>query len=231
MKIGLFSDAHGNALALGQALRLLRDRCERLFFLGDAIGYYPASNEVMGLIKDSGAYCLAGNHELMILGKLPLTEAKNKVYQLDGAWNRLSPEHRKWIATWEPSHRIELNGRKILLVHGSPNDPGTGYIYPDSDISSLNTVEQDVILMGHSHHAFTKQLDHVLVVNIGSCGLPRDHGGLGSFVVYDTDDNVAETFRFEIDRDAITATYGAMVHESVIKVLHREGPYYGKLLQ
>ena len=48
MKIGLLSDAHGNPDGLANCISVLRSRgAERLFFLGDAVGYLPRWLEVL----------------------------------------------------------------------------------------------------------------------------------------------------------------------------------------
>jgi len=53
--IGLVSDAHGNVFGLQRCLKLLEESAaERLFFLGDALGYFSKPKEVLELLKMNG---------------------------------------------------------------------------------------------------------------------------------------------------------------------------------
>ena len=50
MKIGILSDAHGNPHGLNRCLTALkREGAERLYFLGDAVGYLPDWKDVLVL--------------------------------------------------------------------------------------------------------------------------------------------------------------------------------------
>jgi putative phosphoesterase len=75
---------------------------------------------------------------------------------------------------------LTLDGIRIAMFHGAPWDDPRGtsasYLYPDDEqqLRRLAQVEADVIVLGHTHRAFAKSVDEVLVVNPGSCGEARD---------------------------------------------------------
>jgi predicted phosphodiesterase len=210
MKIGFLSDAHGNSLMLAACLRKLRDLgASSIYFLGDAVGYLPGEGEVLRLLRAEGVQCQKGNHEAMLLGELPLPSAKDESYRLGAARARLSAADREYIAGW-PDHRIlEVCGRRLLLVHGSPRNYLQEYVYPDGDLSALDGLGYDAVFMGHTHYPFVARRHGTLIVNAGSCGLPRDQGGLAAFALFDADTNDCEIYRLQLDSDEIVRHFGA----------------------
>ena len=67
MKLGVLSDAHGHRGAFEVALDVLNQAgAERLFYLGDAVGYIPDPG-VVSLLRTRGIPFIKGNHEAMLL--------------------------------------------------------------------------------------------------------------------------------------------------------------------
>jgi predicted phosphodiesterase len=219
---GFLSDAHGNAAGLERCLRALEHQgAERIYFLGDAVGYFPEENAVLDLLRSRQATCLRGNHEALLLGQLPLPPERDQVYRIADARKRLRPEHREWIEQWPDCLEVELAGQRLLLVHGSPADPLEGYIYPDSDLSSFDGLPFEAVLMGHTHRAFLRKKGAVTIINAGSCGMPRDAGALASCATYDAATG-AEILRVSLDAAALRAKWGDRVHPSVAACLERQ---------
>ncbi|MFM9975738.1 MAG: metallophosphoesterase family protein [Beijerinckiaceae bacterium] len=184
---GFVSDAHGNPHGLRASLDALSvKRVKTIFFLGDALGYLPLEAEVLALLRGVDAVCVAGNHEAMLLGRLPCHA--DDVYHLGGTRKRLSGEDKDYISSW-PDQRVVGDSRApqhtLLMVHGSPLDPLVTYIYPDSDLVILDTLDADILVCGHTHRPFQARRGSKLVVNCGSVGLPRDIGGSASCAFLD----------------------------------------------
>jgi predicted phosphodiesterase len=233
MILGFLSDAHGNPDGLSRCLRALRGaNVERLYFLGDAVGYLPFENEVLALLESSGAIPIRGNHEAMLLGAMELPEARDRVYRLAEARARLEPRWRAWIETWPETRALVIDGLRFLLVHGSPADPLGGYVYPDTDLAPFRELPYEVVLLGQTHRPFVSRADEVTVINIGSSGMPRDIGNLASCAVYDTTSRTAEVLRVPFDAEALAARVGGSVDPSVIALFARvqEGPPVGRVV-
>ena len=77
--------------------------------------------------------------------------------------------------------------------------PLNGYIYPDSETDSIEKLPYHAIFMGHTHRAFIKKAGEKNIVNVGSCGLPRDAGNKLTVVLYDTIKNEAYYKEFEMN--------------------------------
>jgi predicted phosphodiesterase len=200
---GIVSDAHGNPAGLEECLHALTAAgAERLFFLGDAVGYLPLESEVVQLLEDSGAECIAGNHEAMLLGRLPLDARRDEVYGLAAAAERLPPEHLARIAEW-PDRLLRGSGDEILMVHGGPYDPWRQYVYQETDIAGFAELGYRAIFLGQTHRPFIRRAGETLVVNVGSCGLPRDIPGMSSCVLYDPIANSARILRRPFDGAAL----------------------------
>jgi predicted phosphodiesterase len=78
--------------------------------------------------------------------------------------------------SWPASKTLNVLGKKILMVHGRPSAPLHGYLHKNDQPSPEETNGFDVIVMGHTHRPFIQQFGRTLVINAGSCGLPRDIG-------------------------------------------------------
>jgi predicted phosphodiesterase len=231
--LGFISDAHGNPDGLAGCLRALRDAgVERLFFLGDAVGYLPFENAVLAMLEASAAIPIRGNHEAMLAGTLELSEARDHVYRLVEARARIEPRWRAWIETWPLDLALTIDGVRLFLAHGSPADPLGGYIYPDTDLAPFRDLPYDVVLLGQTHRPFISRAGDVTVVNVGSSGMPRDVGNLASCAVLDTATRSTEILRVPFDTVALTAKIVELVDHSVVALFRRTaaGPVVGRIV-
>jgi predicted phosphodiesterase len=222
---GLVSDAHGNPIGLRACIDLLRRRGARtIFFLGDAVGYLPLVGNVMQMLSEIEAVCVAGNHEAMLLGLLPNHD--DDIFRLNLARARLSADELSKLASW-PIKRIvadrRLPRRRLLLLHGSPRDPLRAYVHPDSDMSFIDPLNVKAIACGHTHRPFIARRKMKFVVNCGSAGLPRDIGGSASCAFLDLRELNCEIHRtsFDVQRLLDDCGHIEQPHSRVVAVLRR----------
>jgi putative phosphoesterase len=226
MRIALLSDAHGNPLGVAACLSAAhRLSAEEIWFLGDAVGYLPGECEVLELLDGAGARCQQGNHDAMVLGHLAASAANEEVYMHRSAVSRLGSAGLSVLESWPEKRALILDRKRILAVHGSPSNPLEGYCYPQTDLSSFEELPYDVIVMGHTHRPFIRQAGPVLVINAGSCGLPRDQGDAPSFAMYDSETNLAEVYRIRVDPQLVLQKFRDYpIHDAVKKCLYRTAP-------
>ena len=231
MRIGILSDAHGNSRVMARCLRVLeKQEVDRIYFLGDAIGYMPGENEVLDILRLTPVQCQKGNHEAMLLADIPLSEEKDKVYGILAARERISQINLHFIREWPDCREIHVEGRKIFFVHGSLEDHLEGYVYLDTDFSILQEYAYDAIFMGHTHYPFVLSYCGIQVVNVGSCGLPRDQGNVAAFAIYDTSIHCTEIFRLPFDTQKIIQSFGQIpISHEVIDCFNRRShpPLFG----
>lgn len=181
MKIGIVSDIHCNAGGLQIALDLMGD-VDELICSGDAIYQYRFSNEVIALLRERGARVILGNHEATFLS--PEGERARSAPTIDRA-------HLAWLGAQPRELTSVVGGKKLLVVHGSPWEPFSEYIYPTSrGMGRFRDIDADIVVMGHTHHQMAVRAGRVMLVNSGSAGEARDHrnGRLLSFAVLDAAD-------------------------------------------
>jgi putative phosphoesterase len=218
--IGILSDAHGNRAAFDRAIEVLAaEGASQYVFLGDAVGYIPtpAVVDAIRALGDSIA-CVRGNHDEMLLSGEPWS-MRDPVYQLARTKNLMQQQDIDLIAGWPLQRVLETAAGSVLFVHANPNDPLSGYIYPDTDLAPF-AVDHAFVFMGHTHRPFVRQMGHTLFVNAGSCGLPRDHRGLGAAALFDPRSGEVRIVRFDIqpeNRAVIDAIPG--LHASVVEAL------------
>lgn len=187
MKIAVISDIHGNMQALNKVLENIREEnCDKIYCLGDLAmaGPEPAktTDKIKELINTTDFICIQGNTDEMIANcdnqLLHLLEENNPVmaHALENDVTVISESQKDFLRNLEPQKQIEIEGIKILLVHGSPRKNNEN-IYCDLKIEEVEEIiadtDADVIFCGHTHvpcgyQTNTKQT----VVNVGSVGRP-----------------------------------------------------------
>lgn len=225
MKVGFLSDIHGNAIALKSCLEHLKKmELDRVYFLGDAVGYMTGEKEVLDLLLKEEISCQLGNHERMMLHPTPQSLEREPIYHLLAARSRLGERVTELIDDWPESRELKIEGKRILMVHGSPFSSIEEYVYPDADLSRFSEIPYDVVFMGHTHRPFIRWINGKMCVNIGSVGLPREHGNLASFAVYDGDQGECQIYRVPFDIHEVISAYNHQLDPSVIACLHRTSP-------
>lgn len=177
-------------------------------FLGDAAGYLPGECQVVKQLRQASVQCIKANYDAMLLGDITLPSDREHVYRSGAARDRTSQGDLDFIMSW-PDHRdVTIDGRHLLMIHGSPTDHLQGYVYPNDDHSCSDRLQCDVVFMGHTHYPFVSKPKRVIAVNVGSCGLPRDEGDLLAFTVYDSRAHECEIFRLGYDSQRTIELFG-----------------------
>jgi len=152
MRVAVVSDIHANYHALEAVLaEVTAEAPDEVWCLGDVVGYGPDPNRCCELVRDCADLCLAGNHDLAVLGRLRL-EDFNDDAAAAARWTQsvLSDESRDFLEGLEPRARRA----DVALVHGSPLDPVWDYVLSEEGARrSLELVSEPLLLVGHSHVA------------------------------------------------------------------------------
>jgi len=233
MKIGMLSDAHGNIDGFFKALKILKSfNVDEIYFLGDAVGYV-SSLEVLAYLTENTSLItsILGNHDAMLLQKKSIEEKKDKVYQLNQLKDKLSVKIIEHLSSLPQVIRKTVKCGRLAMMHGSPDDLTNGYVYPDTSLEGYDGVEDDFIFMANTHRPFIREQSNKVFVNVGSCGLPRDQGSLGSVCIFDTDSGIPTIFRYEMKEINNQLIQNNKLHEDVVNVLLRtnENCYGNKL--
>ncbi len=151
MKIAVLADVHANLEALEAVLDDLGEWPDAIVIAGDLIGYGADPNAVVARIRATGARCVWGNHEGMLLGRLSLRRC---IYAGIHAirWTRkiLNPEARQWLEGLPFALDVAPG---IRMVHADPRDSEKYVNTPTLAGEALAAVSPDirVLIAGHTH--------------------------------------------------------------------------------
>ena len=192
MKIAIVSDIHADAKALQRVFDDL-PAVDRIFCAGDAISEFQFCPETVSLLKKADAQCIQGNHEHVLFG------GRNPGY-LGRCRAQYAPELLDMLAEAPTQFEIEAAGCKVLMVHATPWEPFSGYVYPNSPaLPRIAKMPYDFVILGHTHIAMVEQAGNVTVINPGSCSQPRDSDRRGSYAVLDLERREAKIHRLRVE--------------------------------
>ena len=197
----VISDIHGNLEALEAVLRDVPDGIERIYCLGDVVGYGANPNECCGLVRSYEMPTISGNHDLAVTDLSTDLAWFNPVAAAAIEWTReqLTEENTHFLRTL--SRTMQEGG--ILFVHGSVRDPDEYIVnaaVARENLAALKKKYPDVqvCFFGHTHvkaiapspngpitgsGALDLTSGGPYLVNPGSVGQPRDGDTFASYVL------------------------------------------------
>ncbi len=232
MRILVISDIHANLVALETVLRDA-GQFDRIWCLGDVVGYGPEPNACIETLREHDLICIAGNHDWAVLDKLDLEEF-NPDARAAAEWTRqqLTLTSVDWLHALP--ERIPTQAEKFTLVHGSPRYPIWEYVMtPAVARINFDFFDTRICLMGHTHVPvlYRHRLDEYtataetlpegnavaidsdrLMINPGSVGQPRDGDARAAYALLDLDALTLTHYRVEYD---IAATQKKMARANL----------------
>jgi diadenosine tetraphosphatase ApaH/serine/threonine PP2A family protein phosphatase len=202
MRVAVISDVHGNRHALDAVLAALaEDEPDEVWCLGDLVGYGPQPNECCVAVAARADLCLAGNHDLVVLGSLDLHDFAGDAAAA-AAWTQgvLQPDSRSYLERLEPAATRD----GVELFHGSPRDPIWDYVLSEEAAWwAFQATRTPLVLVGHSHVPLAISLEGEelaggvagggteidladsgrWLLNPGSVGQPRDGDPRAAFLL------------------------------------------------
>ena len=198
MTIGIISDIHRNLPALEAVLAEMSQQApDKAYCLGDLVGYGAFPNEVVERIRADKLPTIMGNYDDGVgfdrddCGCAYRDEGERARGQESLMWtrDRTTADNKAFLRSFVPEIRFEADGKRFLLVHGSPRKMNE-YLFEDRPLSSFERLARssnaDVIVFGHTHKPYVKEVEGVLFVNAGSVGKPKDGDWRGCYVLLDT---------------------------------------------
>jgi len=221
VRYGILADIHGNLPALESALaRLRRLGVDRYLVAGDLVGYGPLPNACVATVAALDAVCVAGNHDLIALGRL--SDAKCiPLAQRSLEWTRhvLDADARAFLEALPLRAQVT---EAISIAHGSLDDPSEYTRRPEQAVTQLRRLGRDqptvrALILGHTHHPWAcDETGHVArpgadgrlslggsarwVINPGAVGQSRSLRVRAHFAI--------------LDLERMTATYDSVSYDT-----------------
>jgi predicted phosphodiesterase len=210
----IISDLHGNLEAFRAVLaHAARKRRDAVLFLGDAVGYGAAPNQVIERLRAMGhkVVSVRGNHDRVVLDPEEGSVFFNAHARRAAFWTAevLTPANRRFLENLPVGPKVIEDG--VAICHGSPADEDE-YLFSEMEAqAAFRSLPASVTFFGHSHvpcmfelttDGGNESLVGVLLrgsrvvidldparrylINPGSVGQPRDRDPRASYAVYDS---------------------------------------------
>ena len=191
-RFALISDIHGNLPALDSVLADIESRSLATvsYCLGDLVGYGPDPAGVIERIRSLGIPTIRGNYDDGIgnrrgeCGCYYVTEQAKQAGAASYVFTdaALSDADHDWLASLPGEIRLEVQGLRVLLAHGSPRKINE-YLLPDRTDAQLIRLavqaDADLVCVGHVHVPYHRAMTatdgrRIHYVSAGSVGKAKD---------------------------------------------------------
>jgi putative phosphoesterase len=205
MRILVITDIHANYRALKAVLGAFGS-VDEVWCLGDVLSCGPCPQQCIDLVRETCRHVVRGNHDIS-----------------ESAGGMVGAATMEYLLGLPLSSTVAVEGQSYRLVHGSPSDPLSGSLRPDTDrrvlARELEQCNESCVLCGHTHMAMLLELGGKTIVNAGTVGQPRDGDYRAQCTLIEEG-----RFRFErveYDLDALATDYqrSAMPEEAKRKWL------------
>ena len=234
MRAAVLSDVHANLPALEAVLAAIEPaEVDELWCLGDVVGYGADPEACTELVRERCAVCLAGNHDIAVLGDLDISSfSETARAAVEWTRERASAATLDYLRGLEPA----MKHAEIGLFHASPRDPIWEYVLSiEQAEAGFDAQDERIGLIGHSHVALffnrpdgarrgyshgaqagdgaALDLDSgAWLLNPGSVGQPRDGDPRAAWMELDTEELTARYHRvpYEIEKAAAAIREGGL---------------------
>ena len=203
MRYLVISDIHSNRAAL-EAVLADAGSFDKIWCLGDVVGYGPDPNACVELLQAHPHICVAGNHDAGCTGRVDISDFNPEAETIcHWTGEQLTKANRDYLLTLPE----KLEEGEFTIVHGSPRYPTWEYlIYTLNALENFAHFDTRFCLVGHTHVPCIFQykdgdcevvvpspdsLWHLdeerLIINPGGVGQPRDGDERASYALLDTD--------------------------------------------
>ena len=224
MRVGLLSDVHSNLPALRAVLSSLEQHgVDRHVVAGDIVGYGGQPDECVTELVGVDALCVAGNHDLLVLDRLPPTRFPAiALHSAELTRTSMSSNTREFLASLPAVLRVE----NLIMTHGSLDDPEEYVVRSSRALELLARLSEmeppaDTLVLGHTHRQWCVSAEQGVLpargrvqppaapflINPGSVGQSRqrERRPRARFAIYDSRSRSVDFFRVDYDVESSLA--------------------------
>ena len=202
IKIAVMSDIHANLHALEAVVHDAESKGATFFLnAGDSIGFGAFPKEVLDVLYVKKVVSVIGNFDLEVIENGSKERGMKRV-ALRFAKKELDKSSESYLLSLPFEIAMEVNGKKLFMVHGSPKSIDE-HIYHDTPAGHLKELAElaraDLIITGHSHEQYHRQIDGVSFLNSGSVGRPSDGKPKAEYALLSFDPFQVELVQLDYD--------------------------------
>lgn len=207
MKILLLSDIHGNF----PALKAIENAFSGTSFTaicncGDSTVYAPFPNETIYWLQSNNVYSILGNTDRKIKKilkgkrfKKPKKHEKRIMY--DHTAEQLNLNSQQYVLSLTKTYQFSIGGHSLCLFHGSPEHPNE-FLFHDTPTKRFSQLADlcpcSIIITGHSHTPYHKQIGSTHFINPGSVGRMFDSNPAASCAVLSLRNKIVNVTHYRI---------------------------------
>jgi len=186
MKIAVLGDIHANLEALKVAYNAaISAKVDKIYHLGDLGGYAPFVNEVVDFIIEHGIEGVQGNYDFNVAHDSehcgckyedPIqAEMADKSFE----WTKghSTQKSKDFMKNLPESISFTTEGKKVALFHATPHKNNLYWYEERSEkffVEMAEKMKADVMIYGHTHKPYRKDIKGSVFINAGSVGKPKD---------------------------------------------------------
>lgn len=186
MKIAVFGDIHGNIEALKAAyIATMALKPDKIYHLGDLGGYAPFVNEVVNFLAKHGIEGVQGNYDEAVANDREHCGCKaeepiqEEMAHRSFVWTKahVSPESKAYMKSLPSEIKFTAEGKKVWIFHATPKKNNL-YWYEERPEKFFQEMagkgDADILIYGHVHKPYRKDINGKVFINAGSVGKPKD---------------------------------------------------------
>jgi predicted phosphodiesterase len=249
MRLALFADIHGHAIALDAVLADVEAQggADAYWVIGDLVAFGPDPVTVLQrLSRLPQLHVVRGNTDRYVTTADRPPGASLETVQADPsllpgfaevsqslAWTQGAVTASGWL-DWLSELPLERrgtlpDGTRLLAVHASPGRDDGGGVHPALEEAALETLlagcDADLVCVGHTHWPLERRSGSVRAINVGSVGNPLRLDLRASYVLLE-----ADTTGCQVHFRRVAYDYGAAM-EAVRRVRHPGSRFILNFLQ
>jgi putative phosphoesterase len=185
MRLAALYDIHGNLPALEATLTEIDALDPDLIVVGGDVagGLMPrATLDRLMALSDRARFIMGNGDREMVtfVDGHPSQEQEENPFAVVCAWAaiQITPSQRDFLASFAETIALEADGLgPVLFCHGSPrsDEEMSTEATPEPRLQAmLQGVQQTVIVCGHTHMQFAREIGGTRVINAGSVGMPYE---------------------------------------------------------
>jgi predicted phosphodiesterase len=236
MRIAIVSDIHGNLTALEAVLADLKLTSPDIVLHGGDLaqgGARPAG--VVDRIRALGWPGVCGNTDEVLWAPEALRAFAARAPKLaplmatieamlPWAVDALGPERLAWLKSLP---MVERRG-SLALVHASPNDLWRSPMPESTDAEladAYGALKAALVVYGHIHRPFVRQLPGMTVANSGSVSMSYDGDTRASYLLVDEGKPSIRRVEYDLDSEAAALLQSGLPHAEWVARILRAGKY------
>jgi putative phosphoesterase len=212
VRIAIVSDIHGNRTAFEAVLADLGQTSPDLILHGgDLADAGSGPTEIVDQIRSLGWQGVAGNTDLMLASPATFEDFASRPPGLEPMWTvlrEMAAATRESMGeerlAWLRDLPLTCIHDTVAVVHASPENPWLAPSPEARDEELLSVFAQlgrPLVVYGHIHRPYIRNVPGMTVANSGSVGLPYEGDRRASYVLIDGGSPAIRRVKYDIEQE------------------------------